>query len=173
MDKYIIIEYTPESLLEAAKYFAGLYSQLSGQQLALISLADQPENIIKAHIDNGTIINSSDKIRKRKFNPPHQSITSSKMERLFSLLSKFIEDKCIIGPSYSIKGSVLLGAFSEEIGEPIENKHEFPSLMNMIMEPHNNISKKSTCKGVVYMGITLKPPIRATQLVLIPTSLNH
>lgn len=152
------LEYNYQSMRNAAGHLLGLCSKLSGNRVAILDV-DKCEPEVRHFCENNSLIVSVPEIAKKiRFDPPKSNQFMNKMDKLYSLLVSFINEKCVIGPNHKIMASTFLSVFSKEIGEDINNKIEFPALMLRYSEnnPNLQINKRSTCKGVIYSGIEIQ-----------------
>lgn len=151
------VNYDYQSMYDAAKYFLGLCSKLSGQRLTITNIDTFAPEIIEYFETNNLVIAPVNPTRKVRFDPPKQTYFNMKLDRLYSLLEIFMDTKCVFGPNNKIMAITLLQKFSEEIKENVGNKVEFPMLMKRYIENngHLQLKKKITHKGVSYLGIDL------------------
>ena len=148
------VDYTKQSLLQAAGYFLGVHAFLTGNNATVT-------------IDGETItIEACDPDKKINFIPPSDAaseIKRRKEEKVFEKMKEFISERCILKEQEMVKGSDLLNAFNTYAGLHMSATRAFPDLMNRVCEmdlylPDGdvyNISKKSVRNSPHYMGIGL------------------
>ena len=159
------IKNTPDHLWAAVQYFGGLYSQLTGKNMAFFEV--QTEHLEFYH---DSIISIPETIINVKYNAP--SAYNLKIAAKFILLEKFINNNCVFHDNYEILNKNLLKSFEEYIQDKVESKHEFPDLMKLILEkyPNDVIKVKKNNNGVIYEGIKLKPKNYTLSQINIPKS---
>lgn len=158
MDTTIYIDHSPESILNAAKTFMSYYTGLTGIELMMCGIDNLPEYQIEEYKKCGIIISGTNTFRNHRYTSPKESQFASRIDRTYESFLSFIRLRCNCIDGCSVPASALLNEFSTVLGRHINSNKEFPALMNklMSMEEYSGIEKKSTGKGIVYTGITLK-----------------
>ena len=157
MDKFAQYD-NYESILIAGRTLLGYYSYLSGKNFALVETDQWSEADLEEYRKIDGLIVPDDKLVKVKYDLPKESVFLNKVDKTYNTFESFIRSHCNLSNSYSTQASVLLNEFSHSIGRPISANKEFPALMIKLMSTpdYSHIEKKSTAKGVIYIGIALK-----------------
>jgi hypothetical protein len=149
----IISEKSPESILKASVYLLGVFCEETNERFALLHIKSEQEEedygpylINRVPHDERRQIIISDLPEKNKIIPIEEII--------YNKLVEFINDNCIFGEFESVKASELSNEFTRSTGIPIDIHRGFPKMMARFMEVRPDISKKTTGKGVIYMGFT-------------------
>ena len=158
MDNTLKIENNLDSILEGIKALTSYYCDLSNSNMAILNTSDWDIKTFEDYDRLGLIVKPDKNRRTIKFKPPKTSKFSNTIEQTYELLEDFVQERCEFFEKYTIPAAILLKEFSKEINRPVNPNKEFPLLMNKLISTSEfPIIKKSTCKGVIYVGLKLKP----------------
>lgn len=68
----------------------------------------------------------------------------------------FINDNCIIDPDNYVRAKALYQAFIENSDCNISETHDFPKMMDQIINNWKNITRKRSKEGIRYVGVSLR-----------------
>lgn len=152
------VEYRATSLLNAARYFLGLYRKLTGTVPIISVLAD--DSTILESWDPDSIVPEESLRYKVKFAPRLPSL--NRVDNLIRRFDEFISTHCTLGQGYQIHGSELLTAFRAYVREDISSTQLFPRITAPFLRKiwvlptgRHQITKAQSPTGVIYYGITL------------------
>jgi hypothetical protein len=152
----IISENSMESMLNAAIYILGVFSSETKERYAIVHIATEQdaENFGQFLVDE---IPRNERKRMVIIDNPDKCKPLAREENNYNKLVEFINDNCIFNEYKSIKGSELSSEFTKSTGIPVDIRRGFPKMMAQFMETRLDISKETTCKGVIYEGLALLP----------------
>ena len=163
------IKYTPSDLLALIKYSAGLYSRLTGIPCFVIVDQRHLQPGDQLFLEENHLVRPVEPDTKIIFEPPRREIQKQFEQEALQRLHRFIEDKCVIDPSYRVLASQLHGEFEEEIEEPITPNRLFPRLMKQIMKSNRWMTKRIVGGKTMYCGLQLRStPMIDVELVTMP-----
>lgn len=152
----IISEKSHQSMIDAALYFLGIVSEETNQTYALISIISESEAERYSHF----LVNKVPHNERKQViisDIPNKSKPLALEDNIYNKLVEFINDNCIFNEFASVKAAELSTQFTKATGIPVDIRRAFPKMMAQFMETRSDVSKKTTCKGVIYKGLTLLP----------------